>query len=241
MNVVFYLDRMQQTRISTYLVFLNTFFLRRFLLVMKMRTHFTSPSATIKRLSCSSLLATLFGLAIFLLFPAIVSAHAEYVSSDPAANAVLKNAPTTITIHFSEGIDPKSTILVYDTTNHLVSQPAKIPNNNDLKTMAVALQPKGSELYVVDWYTISADDGHTDAGSFRFFVNPSSDLTDAVHASNPSGTNPAPNKYILIWGTSCVVSHCNRGRCPPCWRTYRRLLRWKTLTEKVKRCFLVNR
>ena len=60
----------------------------------------------------------------------------------------------------------------------------------DLKTMTVTLQPNQSELYVVDWYTVSADDGHQDAGSFRFFVNPSSDLTDAIHsASSTSGTN----------------------------------------------------
>lgn len=156
---------------------------------MKIRTLFTSLPSPIFRLFCSGLLATLFGLVTLLAFPTVASAHAEYVSSDPAANKVLKTAPSTITIHFSEGVDPKSKILVYDTNQQLVSQDAQV-DRADLKKMTVAMQPDQSELYVVDWYTVSADDGHQDAGSFRFFVNPSSDLTDAVHsASNTSGTN----------------------------------------------------
>ncbi len=153
------------------------------------RTHFTSPSYIIIRFSYTSLLAILLTLVTLLIFPAVASAHAEYVSSDPATNAILKNAPSTITIHFSEELDPKgSTVLVYDIDHQLVSQQGSAQvNHNDLKTMTVTLQPNKSEVYVVDWQTVGADDQHHDAGSFRFFVNPNPMLVDELHANEKSG------------------------------------------------------
>src|SRR5215813_12197232 len=102
-------------------VLLNKSLLRRLLFIMK-RTYFPLPSSVIRRLSYSGLLATLLGLLTLLLFPAIASAHAEYVNSDPAANQILTKAPSTITIHFSEELDPKSTVVVYDTDHQQVSQ-----------------------------------------------------------------------------------------------------------------------
>jgi methionine-rich copper-binding protein CopC len=192
-------------------VFLNKLFLRRFLLVMTTRTHFISPSSTIIRLSRSSLLATLFGLVTLLLFPVAASAHAEYVSSDPAANAILKTAPSTITIHFSEELDltkvgPNgNTILIYDVNHQLVSQDGSAQvDRNDLKKMTVALQPgKSSEIYVVDWQTIAADDQHHDAGSFRFFVNPNPMLVDELNANNKSGqTNTSSG--LPVWSAALI-------------------------------------
>ena len=52
-----------------------------------------------------TLVGLLCSIAVLLVIPAIAlasPAHAEYVSSDPAANAMLTKAPTTITVHFSE-------------------------------------------------------------------------------------------------------------------------------------------
>jgi methionine-rich copper-binding protein CopC len=163
---------------------------------MTIRAHLTSPSSPILRFSCSGLLASLFGLITLLVFPAVASAqalHAEYVSSTPKTNEAVKTVPSKVTIHFSEELNPTgSNILVYDADHQPVSKdgPAQV-DRNDLKTMTVDLQPgtKESEVYVVDWQTVAADDQHHDAGSFRFFVNPSSTLTDAVNESSTPGTN----------------------------------------------------
>ena len=171
-------------------------------------TRFISPSSTIIRFSCSSLLAILLGLVTLLLFPGVASAHAEYVSSDPAANAILKTAPSTITVHFSEEVDPKgSDILVYDIDHQLVSQKGSAQvDHNDLKTMTVTLQPGKSEVYVVDWQTVGADDQHHDAGSFRFFVNPNPMLVDELHANEKSGqTNTSSSSGGLpVWSAVLI-------------------------------------
>lgn len=98
--------------------------------------------------------------------------HGEYVSSMPAANAMLDKAPTVVTVRFSEPIDPnQSDIQVYDVTGKLVSTaPAKL-NGSDHQTMAVPMQANGSEIYLVNWHNDSTDESHRDSGSFRFFVN----------------------------------------------------------------------
>ena len=179
-----------------------------------MRTHLSSPSSSIMRFSCSSLLATLFGLVTLLIFPVVASAqtlHAEYVSSDPVANAQLKTVPSKITIHFSEELNPTgSTILVYDVNHQSASKDGSVQvDRKDLKTMTVDLQPgtKDSEVYVVDWQTVASDDGHHDAGSFRFFVNPDPILTDELHENNTSGqTNTSSSSGGLpVWSAPLIA------------------------------------
>jgi methionine-rich copper-binding protein CopC len=48
----------------------------------------------------------LFCLALLALLPGITSAHAYYISSNPAAGAVLKTAPSLVTVHFAEHVNP---------------------------------------------------------------------------------------------------------------------------------------
>ncbi|WP_338249462.1 copper resistance CopC family protein [Dictyobacter halimunensis] len=98
--------------------------------------------------------------------------HGEYVSSVPAANAMLTKAPSTVTVRFSEPVDPNlSDIQVYDVTGRLVNTaPAKL-NGSDRQTMVVPMQADNSEIYLVTWHNTSTDEGHRDSGSFRFFVN----------------------------------------------------------------------
>ena len=141
----------------------------------------------------------LFGLfcsfAVLFLVPGIVlanPAHAEYMSSDPAANAMLAKAPSMITVHFSEQINPSgSDITVSDTDGKPVSTAAAQVDRSDLKTMTVTIQGDQSEVYVVNWHTVSAMEGHHDAGSFRFFVNISPMLKGMLGSPSMSGSSPS--------------------------------------------------
>jgi methionine-rich copper-binding protein CopC len=113
-------------------------------------------------------------LAIALGAPAIASAHAAhayYVSSDPAAGAVVKTAPSVVTVHFAENVNPQgSDIVVYDATHKAVSTAAAQVSRSDLKTMTVPMKGDGAEIYLVEWHTVSADDGDPDIGAFTFSV-----------------------------------------------------------------------
>jgi methionine-rich copper-binding protein CopC len=127
------------------------------------------------------LFGVLCSMAVLLIMPSIIAlaspAHAEYVSSDPATGAMLMSAPTLITVHFSEQVNPMgSDIIVYDTDGKVISTAAAQVDRADLETMTVPMKGDGDEVYVVFWHTVSAVEGHHDAGSFRFFVNISSML-----------------------------------------------------------------
>ncbi len=121
--------------------------------------------------------------------------HASYVSSDPAANAVVKAAPSVVTIHFAEPVVPASSaITITDAKGQVVSQPAQV-DTNDLTTMHAAMAGDASEVYLVNWRTVSASDGDPDVGAFNFFVNASgsSELapkttTTTTTATSASGT-----------------------------------------------------
>lgn len=156
--------------------------------------------------------AVLFCLIMLLTFPNVASAqamHADYVSSTPATNAVLTKAPSTVTIHFSENVNPTgSSIYVYDVNHTLLSQQGSAQvERADLKTMTVNLHPDTSEVYVVEWYTVSAVEGHHDAGSFRFFVNPSPMLASIIHGNGSSMTSMS--------GTSSAQASTSSGDIPP--------------------------
>jgi methionine-rich copper-binding protein CopC len=155
-----------------------------------------------------SLFALLLGAGIVLISPFIAfaqAAHAEYVSSTPAQNAILHQAPATLSILFSEDVNPAgSTIQVYDVNGKQVTTAAAQVDRNNLKTMTVSMQGDGSELYVVLWRTVSAVEGHHDSGSFRFFVNPSPMLSGMIKGGSmssmsSSSSSSSSSSGLPIW------------------------------------------
>jgi len=144
--------------------------------------------------------------------PAVASAHAAYVSSDPAANAVLKTAPTLITLHFAENVNPTgSEVFVYDAKGKQVSTgPAQV-DRGDLKTMTVGMQGDDSETYLVVWHNVSADDGDPDTGAFTFTVSatatppPTATTQDGNGHGSSSGSTGVPGWVAALIGILGLV------------------------------------
>lgn len=157
-------------------------------------------------------LLTLFGAPAALAAPRAAhqplrASHASYVSSDPAANAVVKTAPSVVTIHFAEPVVPaSSTITIYDAKGQVVSQAAQA-DTNDLKTMTAAMTGDGSEVYLVYWHTVSATDGDPDVGAFSFFVNASgsSDLAPKSGATSTTLPSSSSAAGAPIWLTAVIA------------------------------------
>lgn len=132
-------------------------------------------------------------------------AHARYVSSEPAANATLKAAPSEVTVHFAEPVDPSgSAITIYDAKGQVVSQTAQV-DPADLKTMRVSMQGDDSEVYLVAWHTVSAADGDPDVGAFSFFVNKSGASELAPTTTTLQSTTTAHDIGAPIWLTALLV------------------------------------
>jgi methionine-rich copper-binding protein CopC len=115
-------------------------------------------------------------------------AHASYVSSDPAADAVLAAAPTKVTIKFAEHVNPNgSDVVVYDAKHTVVSTgPAQVVQS-DLFNMTVNMKGNDSDIYLVEWHTVSADDGDPDIGAFVFHVSSAPGAQATATASAKSG------------------------------------------------------
>lgn len=117
----------------------------------------------------------------------VAFAHASYVSSTPAADSVLATAPTSVTIKFAEHVNPNgSDIKVFDAKGNPVSGTAQVVQS-DLFSMTVSMQGNGSEIYLVEWHTVSADDGDPDIGAFVFHVSDSPGAQATATASARSG------------------------------------------------------
>lgn len=124
-----------------------------------------------------------------LAFAGTASAHAEYVSSDPKANAMLTKAPTTVSVTFAEEVNPTgSSLTILDVDGKQVNTADATVNPKDQKTMTVPMQGDDSETYVVIWRTVAADEGHHSTGSFRFFVNASDMLKGMVQNESHNDT-----------------------------------------------------
>jgi methionine-rich copper-binding protein CopC len=132
--------------------------------------------------------------------------HAKVISSDPAINSVIKQAPTKITVTTAENMKPgaaNSNLQVYGPDGALISQGDAAVGLNDPTKMSVAIKPETNGVYVVRWYTVSSDDGDAAQGAFVFTVGTAASTTvnaqptaipkntvgtDTASTTNSSGT-----------------------------------------------------
>jgi methionine-rich copper-binding protein CopC len=96
-------------------------------------------------------------------------AHAHLSSSEPAANAEAV-APTTVTIHFTEPLEPAfSKITLADASGKPAAPAASEVDRQDAKVMRLPLPQLSAGRYVVHWIAV-ATDGHRTQGDFAFNV-----------------------------------------------------------------------
>src|SRR5947209_12418438 len=111
----------------------------------------------------------LLAVAAVLATAGAANAHALYKSSSPPANALLKRAPTNVSITFTEQPDPKlSFIQVLSSSGTNVAKGPVQPVPGQPTELRTALGSVPTGVYTVTWRTVSKEDGHTTAGSFSF-------------------------------------------------------------------------
>ncbi|MFJ6896867.1 copper resistance CopC/CopD family protein [Streptomyces hokutonensis] len=117
------------------------------------------------------------------------SAHAALESTDPADGSVLKSAPRTLTLTFSESVALlDDSFRVYDPDNRRVKTSSAHHAKDAGDTASVTLPAKlGTGTFTVAWRVVSAD-SHPVSGAFTFSIG------------KPSATTPistAPNENPL--------------------------------------------
>ncbi len=111
-------------------------------------------------------------------------AHADLLSSDPAAGSTMQTTPAQLVLNYSEEPDPQlSQVELLNSSGAPVETGS--PALQGQKTLVVSItgdMPDG--VYTVSWSAVSVDDGHTTTNSFSFGVG--------VTAPAPGGTAAAP-------------------------------------------------
>ena len=147
------------------------------------------------------------------------SAHAALESTDPADGSVLKSAPRTVTLTFSESVALlDDSFRVYDPDNRRVKTSSAHHAKDAGDTASVTLPAKlGTGTFTVAWRVVSAD-SHPVSGAFTFSIGKPSATTTAI--STPPTEDPLTGSlydiaryfaYIaaaLLIGTATFVTLC---------------------------------
>lgn len=134
------------------------------------------------------------------LAPQEVSAHANLVSSEPAANSELDEAPDRIIIRFTEPIEPSlSNIQVLDATGQRVDEDNSVVDDLNPLVMSVGVGDIPNGTFTVAWTNVSTVDGHRVRGSFIFAVG--QPLADAPLPVVEQPLLQSPWAPVLRWLT----------------------------------------
>lgn len=120
-------------------------------------------------------------------------AHANYVRSNPAADARLVKPPSEVRVAFSEPPDPRASALTVLDVNGARVDRHDTASSGEPNGLRVSLQPIGDGGYTVAWTAVSAVDGHETKGSFAFAVGnaPLPALPDVQAAPPPTALEVA--------------------------------------------------
>lgn len=136
-------------------------------------------------------MSLILAVTLALIVAGVASAHADLVRSNPAANSTLEVAPTSITLDFSEAIEPsfsKVTVLFEDGST-LDNGDSVVAANNP-RQLTVSLREARQGTYIVSWRVLSAVDGHITSGAFVFSVG--QPINQAVGADQSGGAVTSP-------------------------------------------------
>lgn len=131
---------------------------------------------------------------VVLVTPGRASAHADYESSDPAPCATVP-APASITVEFSEELDPDRFALALTDEGGEVRGSGRL-DLDDLERRRAVLDPAtplGTGPYWITWEVRSAIDGDVESGGFGFAVDQSPSSDCALEAGSVAfGAEPGP-------------------------------------------------
>jgi copper resistance protein C len=114
-------------------------------------------------------------LAALLLLAGLASpafAHALLRKAVPGVGSTVAIAPPTVTLTFSEGVEPSfTTVEVMSAGGVHMEYGGVAAAGGDQKTISVKLKPLPPGAYTVQWHATSVDTHKTD-GKFTFTVTP---------------------------------------------------------------------
>jgi methionine-rich copper-binding protein CopC len=138
------------------------------------------------------LLATGLAVLALLASTSLVSAHARFSSSTPAANATVSSLPSTLQVTYTEELASVQFTITGPDGSNTAAGPASIDLAHRTNA-SVPLRNAGPGQYTVVWHNVSGDDGDPNDGSFAFTLSAPAGLSQpTTSASAPAPVSPAP-------------------------------------------------
>ena len=115
-------------------------------------------------------IAAAFALAVLLIAPAAVRAHAFLDHSDPAVGSTLSTPPAVMHLWFTQELEPAfSSVTVTDKSGATVNDGPATVDPSNRSEFDVKLKPLTAGTYKVKWHALSVDT-HTTEGDYTFSV-----------------------------------------------------------------------
>ena len=136
------------------------------------------------------------------------AAHANYVKSNPAADARLVRAPSEVRVAFSEPPEARSSeIQVLDANGNARVDNGDTSASDETNGLRVSLKAIGDGGYVVAWTATSAVDGHVTKGSFAFAVGNADlpALADVGEAAPPPRPLEVGGRALSYGGLALLI------------------------------------
>ncbi|HYN64138.1 MAG TPA: copper resistance CopC family protein, partial [Candidatus Limnocylindrales bacterium] len=142
--------------------------------------------------------------------PGRATAHSELISSDPAANATLADAPGKLTMTFSEAIDaPSATVNLLTTRQQVIPGVGPLTVDQAGSTATVPLPTLTPGTYTVSYQVTSAVDGHVTSGIFAFLIDPTgtqpAPVAESSSSSLSSGLDVVAARWLALAATLALV------------------------------------
>src|SRR5881409_2677235 len=153
-----------------------------------------------RRVTLRAAAALLWTGALCALAPSPVAAHAELLFTTPAAGASLPQAPSELTMTFSEAIDPITASLTFANESGDPVLGVGTPTVDRAGTTAsVSLPFLPASLYTVSYRVTSAEDGHITEGSWLFLVDPTGTRTPPGASTGSTSLSSTPLIVTARW------------------------------------------
>jgi copper transport protein len=136
--------------------------------------------------------------------------HAFLVRSEPDANAILPESPDTVSLWFSERLEPASTSarLIDQRGEEVPGSSYAIGSEKQLIVSLPAALPNGT--YSIVWRNVSRDDGHPASGYLPFTVGTFADVAPVVTNAGDDGGAPewfrAGSRWLAFLGLFAMVA-----------------------------------
>ena len=162
------------------------------------------------RLAASVIAASL----LIVLVPSVVQAHAQLDKPTPADKSTVTQPVTAVSGTFVERVNPNGSSLVVKLVGGGTVAQGGVDPSNAKAMLATPATPLGSGSYLVEWTTVSLDDGELARGTWRFTVAvaPSAAATPAATSTPAASSTPSSSATP---GSSATVAPSAAATVPP--------------------------